>query len=74
MATDPEFRTVLNQYLQNIKTAHSERLRKLCGLALKTIEDYLDDQALSPKERLLALVVLLLSSGLSWKITPYRRF
>ena len=51
---DPEFRAALNQYLENIKAAHSERLRCLCGLALKTIEDSLNDEGLSPKDRLAA--------------------
>ncbi len=44
---DPEFRAALNQYLANIKAAHSERLRSLCGLAL-------NDEGLSPKDRLAA--------------------
>lgn len=52
--SDPEFRAALNQYIKNIKAAHSERLRSLCGLALKTIEDSLNDEGLSPKDRLAA--------------------
>ena len=51
---DPEFKAALNQHLENIKAAHSERLRSLQGLALKTIEDCLNDSELPAKDRLAA--------------------
>lgn len=51
---DPEFRAELNQYLENIKAAHSERLRNLCGIALKTIEVLLNNEELSARDRLAA--------------------
>ena len=51
---DPEFKAELNQHLENIKAAHSERLRSLQGLALKTIEDCLNDSELPAKDRLAA--------------------
>jgi Homeodomain-like domain-containing protein len=55
----PEFRAELNTYLQDIKTAHAERLRSLCGMALDTIEDCLNDGELSSKDRLSASFKLL---------------
>lgn len=51
---DPEFRAALNQHLWDIKATHSERLRGLQGLALKTIEDCLNDAGLPAKDRLAA--------------------
>jgi hypothetical protein len=51
---DPEFRAALNQHLHNIRETHSERLRNLQGLALKTIEDCLNDPELSVKDKLAA--------------------
>ena len=44
---DPEFRATLNQHLENIKTAHSERLRNLQGIALETLEECLKDPKFS---------------------------
>jgi hypothetical protein len=62
----PEFRAELNKYMQDIKTAHAERLRSLCGKALDTIEDCLKDEELSSKDRLSACFKVLELA----KVTP----
>jgi hypothetical protein len=55
----PEFESALNKHLLDIKMAHSERLRHLCGLALETIEDCLHDEDLATKEKLSACFKIL---------------
>lgn len=49
-----DFMAALNQHLHGIKEAHSEKLRNLQGLALKTIEDCLNNPELPAKDRLAA--------------------
>ena len=51
---DPDFKAALNLHLHNIQEAHSEILRNLQGLALKTIEDCLNDPELPVKDELAA--------------------
>lgn len=51
---DLEFKAALHQHLHNIRESHSEKLRNLQGLALKTIEDCLNDQELPAKDKLAA--------------------
>lgn len=51
---DPDFKAALNQHLHNIQEAHSEILRNLQGLALKTIEDCMNDPELPVKDKLAA--------------------
>ncbi len=56
---DPEFRATLNQHLENIQAAHSEKFRNLQGLALKTIEDCLNNPEFSAKDRMAAAFKIL---------------
>jgi hypothetical protein len=49
-----DFMAALNQHLHGIKETHSEKLRNLQGLALKTIEDCLNNPELPAKDRLAA--------------------
>ena len=63
--SEPEFRATLNQYLENMQSAHSEKLRNLQGIALQTIQDCLNNPEYSPKEKLTAAFKILALSGIS---------
>ncbi len=52
--SDPKFKAELNKHLLDIKAAHSEQLRSLCTTALQTIENCLNDEKVSVKEKLAA--------------------
>ncbi|GJL73283.1 MAG: hypothetical protein NMNS01_24820 [Nitrosomonas sp.] len=51
---DADFKAAVNLHLENVRMAHAERLRNLCGLALSTIENCLNDKDLPSKVRLSA--------------------
>ena len=52
--SQPEFKAELNKHLLGIQSAHSERLRSLCTTALQTIENCLNDESISAKDKLAA--------------------
>ncbi|SEN42866.1 helix-turn-helix domain-containing protein [Nitrosomonas marina] len=52
--SQPEFKAELNKHLLDIQSAHSERLRSLCTTALQTIENCLNDESISAKDKLRA--------------------
>ncbi len=52
--SDPKFKAELNKHLLDIKAAYSEHLRSLCTTALQTIENCLNDEKVSVKEKLAA--------------------